>query len=250
MEPQVLLAWSAPLVALAAFAVWRGGWRTLASFAVGAITFAALLALNGTTAGVAGGIVDSALRSGVYDPAVSRGVARAIVALALVAMSVVDARTRRVPREFSWAWLAAGIVASATRFVQVQDLSAVAYWVGFYALWQAGILGGGDAKLLMGAFGLWPDPTLLWFVAGVTLVRGLAWVIWRYRGQAVARLAHVTAELATAGAGFAPPGGTPRESAGSTTPQGGTPPIRATFAATWAYALAVGLYLIVATLQR
>ncbi len=198
------LTWTAPLVALVALLVWRDGDHRLARFAGGALTFAALLAL---------GIVTPNLVA-----------AKVAITLALVAMSVVDARTRLVPPEFSGAWLAAGFVVAVARFVQVQDLSAVPYWVGFFALWQAGILGGGDAKLLMGAFGLWPDPALLGCVGGVTLIRGLGWVMWRYRGRAAQHIAQVTAELAGHGLSV-------------------SPPIQATFAATWAYALAVGVYL-------
>ncbi len=218
------LTWTAPLVALVALLVWRDGDHRLARFAGGALTFATLLAF-----------VDPALSGGMGLTASDVVAAKMIATLALVAMSVVDARTRLVPPEFSGAWLAAGFVVAVARFVQVQDLSAVPYWVGFFALWQAGILGGGDAKLLMGAFGLWPDSALLGCVVGVTLIRGLGWVMWRYictcgdrrcrcRGRAAQRLAQVTTELVMAGAGS-------------------TPPIQATFAATWAYALAVGVYL-------
>ena len=207
----VWLSWTAPLAALLALVVWRDGEHRLALFAGGALTFAALLILTAPT---------------TYRHSPDALAAKAIALAALALMSVVDAKTRLVPREFSWAWLLAGGVTAGTRFVQVQDVSVAPYWLGFFALWQVGILGGGDAKLLLGAFGLWPDPALLWFVVGVTLARGLVFVAWRYRGQAVRRLAQVTAELAGQGFGVA----------------SAAAPIQATFAATWAYALAVGLY--------
>ncbi len=202
---------SAVLAAFAALVVTRGGWRGLAWLALGALTFLALVALG----------------AGMPLGSASRWLALGVIGSGLVAISLIDWKTKQVPRELSWSWLVAGAVVALIRFAQVQDVSASAYWVGLYALWQANILGGGDAKLLMGAFGLWSDPALALLVAGVTLARGLGFMLWHYRRRAVARLAQVTSELVSVGVGAAPP---------------------VWVAATWGYALAVGLYLIVKSL--
>jgi Flp pilus assembly protein protease CpaA len=199
---EAVFVWGSPLVALAALAAWGGGWSRVARLLGGLVTFASLLALSGE------------------GETLAQLTAKGILFAALAVGAVVDWQTRQVPRELSWAWLLAGLVVAGARFVQVQDTRAIPYGVGVYALWQAGILGGGDAKLLLGAFGLWPEPMLLACIVAITLARGLVFVAWRYRDRAARHLAQVTLDLA----------------------RGATRPAP-THAATWAYALALGLYL-------
>ena len=52
-----------------------------------------------------------------------------------------------------------------------------------YALERTRFMGGGDAKLLMGLFGLFPDVQLAWFVAVSILVTGLPYLAYKYRHQ-------------------------------------------------------------------
>lgn len=103
----------------------------------------------------------------------------------LLIMSIVDWRTRLVPPELSRAWMLAGIAVSVWRFVQtrVADplLVSLGYGVGIYLIWQFGVLGGGDAKLLIGAFGLWPDPDLASFIVVITFLYSGGALLWRHR---------------------------------------------------------------------
>ncbi len=45
------------------------------------------------------------------------------------------------------------------------------------------MIGAGDAKLLMGLFGLWPDVKLAYVVAAMILVTGIPYLIWKYRRE-------------------------------------------------------------------
>jgi Flp pilus assembly protein protease CpaA len=101
-----------------------------------------------------------------------------IIAL-FVWISVNDLETRRVPNSVTYPLMVIGIV----RAVAYRDGIFLLYWAVFFALWTTRFMGGGDAKLLMGLFGLFPDFQLAWVVAVSILVTGLPYLAYKYRHQ-------------------------------------------------------------------
>lgn len=94
-------------------------------------------------------------------------------------ISLNDFKTRRVPNAVTYPLITVGIV----RAIEFHDGVFLLYWVVFFALWMSHFMGGGDAKLLMGLFGLFPDFQLAWFVAVSILVTGLPYLAYKYRHQ-------------------------------------------------------------------
>ena len=94
-------------------------------------------------------------------------------------ISLVDLRTHRVPNWITYPVMLVGVV----RAIAFADASAVLYWALFFSLWQIRFMGGGDAKLLMGFFGLFPDFRLAWLMAVSILVTGLPFLLFKYRHQ-------------------------------------------------------------------
>lgn len=118
-------------------------------------------------------------------------VALSLLALYLAAAGVWDLRTRRVPNFLTLpalalvlAWRVARIVI-AVRAGQpaLPELTFMVYWAGIWPLWVAGAIGGGDAKLLMVLFGIFPTGqflALLLTVSGSIIALAL---MWRYSQQ-------------------------------------------------------------------
>jgi len=115
-----------------------------------------------------------------------------VFALYLSLVGAWDLKTRRVPN--SLVLPAVGIVLfwRAVRIVvllhvglsAMPELAFVPYWVGVFMLWRLTIMGGGDAKLLMVLFGVFPAVEfllLLLAVAGLTMAAVLAWRYGRRR---------------------------------------------------------------------
>lgn len=94
-------------------------------------------------------------------------------------ISVNDFKTQRVPNAVTYPLMLIGIV----RAIALGDGLFLLYWVVFFTLWSARFIGGGDAKLLMGLFGLFPDFQLAWFVAVSILVTGLPYLAYKYRRE-------------------------------------------------------------------
>jgi len=94
-------------------------------------------------------------------------------------ISINDFKTRRVPNVVTYPLMLVGIV----RAVAFRDGIFLLYWAVFFTLWTARFMGGGDAKLLMGLFGLFPDFQLAWLVALCILVTGLPYLAYKYRHQ-------------------------------------------------------------------
>lgn len=90
-----------------------------------------------------------------------------------------DFKTRRVPNVVTYPLMMVGIV----RGIAFCDGIFLLYWVVFFTLWTTRFMGGGDAKLLMGLFGLFPDFQLAWLVALCILVTGLPYLAYKYRHQ-------------------------------------------------------------------
>ena len=94
-------------------------------------------------------------------------------------ISINDFRTRRVPNVVTYPLMMVGVV----RAIAFCDGIFLLYWVVFFTLWTTRFMGGGDAKLLMGLFGLFPDFQLAWLVAFGILVTGLPYLAYKYRHQ-------------------------------------------------------------------
>ena len=108
---------------------------------------------------------------------VSSRIAFVGIAALFVQISVNDFKTRRVPNAVTYPLMAMGIV----RATAYRDGIFLLYWAVLFALWTVRFMGGGDAKLLMGLFGLFPDFQLVWFVAVSILVTGLPYLAFKYR---------------------------------------------------------------------
>ena len=108
---------------------------------------------------------------------VSSRIAFVGIAALFVQISVNDFKTRLVPNSITYPLMLIGIV----RAIAYRDGTFLLYWAVLFALWTVRFMGGGDAKLLMGLFGLYPDFQLVWFVAVSILVTGLPYLAFKYR---------------------------------------------------------------------
>lgn len=70
----------------------------------------------------------------------------------LVAIAIWDVRTARIP---NWLTFPVMLAAGAWRLYQGVWI-VLGIWVLLYLIWRVNIIGGGDAKLLMGLFALFP----------------------------------------------------------------------------------------------
>ena len=90
-----------------------------------------------------------------------------------------DFKTQRVPNSITYPLMAIGIA----RAITFGDASFLLYWAVFFFLWTARFMGGGDAKLLMGLFGLFPNFQLAQVMSMSILVTGLPYLLYKYRHQ-------------------------------------------------------------------
>lgn len=97
--------------------------------------------------------------------------------LLLVWLAANDLRTRHVPNTLTYPIMAAGVV----RAVWVGDPTLMIFWCVLYLMWAAHIFGGGDAKVLMGLFGLFPDMRMAWVVSLSVLATGIPYLAYKHR---------------------------------------------------------------------
>ncbi len=90
-----------------------------------------------------------------------------------------DFKTRRVPNVVTYPLMAIGVV----RAIALRDGVFLAYWFILFSLWMARFMGAGDAKLLMGLFGLFPDFQLARLMAASILVTGIPYLLYKYRQE-------------------------------------------------------------------
>ena len=95
----------------------------------------------------------------------------------LLGIAVNDLKEQRVPNLITYPLMLAGIL----RAVVLRDPTFLAYWAALWLAWSARFMGAGDAKLLMGLFGLWPDLRLVSVVAAMILVTGIPYLVFKYR---------------------------------------------------------------------
>ncbi|MBI3913102.1 MAG: prepilin peptidase [Chloroflexi bacterium] len=91
----------------------------------------------------------------------------------LVMISILDFKFRRVPNVLTYPMMAVGIA----RAILLTDPNFLPYWGAVWILWSLRFFAGGDAKLLMGLFGLWPDIRLVGITAAVVLVTGIPYLV-------------------------------------------------------------------------
>lgn len=84
-----------------------------------------------------------------------------LLAAILFVAGIYDLRTGRVPAEITYPLMAAALV----RAIVLNDFSFLLAWVMLIAIYLLHILGGGDSKLLMGLFGLFPSVTFYYAFA-------------------------------------------------------------------------------------
>ena len=94
-------------------------------------------------------------------PEPSSRIAFAGIAALLAWISLNDFKTRLMPNTITYPLMLIGLV----RAIAFRDGIFLLYWAVLFALWMVRFMGGGDAKLLMGLFGLYPDFQLVWIVA-------------------------------------------------------------------------------------
>jgi Flp pilus assembly protein protease CpaA len=106
-------------------------------------------------------------------------VALSVVLVLLAWLAYRDQRTRQVP---NWAVYAL-MLAALARAAMLREPVFLLFWGALWLAWSARVFGGGDAKLLMGLFGLFPNAQMLATFVGGVLVTGIPQVLWKYRGQ-------------------------------------------------------------------
>jgi Flp pilus assembly protein protease CpaA len=96
-----------------------------------------------------------------------------------VGISLNDLKTRRVPNWVTYPLMLIGVV----RAIALTDGTFLLYWAVLFSLWQVRFMGGGDAKLLMGFFGLFPNFQLVWLISICVLLTGIPYLGFKYRKQ-------------------------------------------------------------------
>jgi hypothetical protein len=97
---------------------------------------------------------------------------------ALVAVSIVDGRTRRAPQAVTLPLLAALGLWRVWR----GDWIVFLCWLGAFALWRLHLCGAGDAKVLMIELALWPSMAFVVTLSVTVAVLGMAVSVARYHG--------------------------------------------------------------------
>ena len=91
-------------------------------------------------------------------------------------IAIQDFRTQTVSPFITLPWMWMSIV----RGIVERNPAFLAFWFVIFLLWSFHFYGGGDAKLLMGLFGLMPDVQLLWIVCIVLVVTGIPVLALKY----------------------------------------------------------------------
>lgn len=101
-----------------------------------------------------------------------------IPALAALALALWDVRKGE---PWTHALILAAGAAEAVWTTQVEHILLPALILALYRMWRAEWIGGGDGKLMMALFCLYPSPEVVLSVAGGWLALGLLALAWHYR---------------------------------------------------------------------
>jgi len=113
----------------------------------------------------------------------------------LIAIAVWDARTARIP---NWLTFPVMLAAGVWRLYQ-QAWIILPIWVLLYVIWRVNIVGGGDAKLLMGLFALFPTYEFAFLFAVVVLVVSLPLLYRKHWWRRPAQMAQGVAQRISSG---------------------------------------------------
>jgi Flp pilus assembly protein protease CpaA len=108
----------------------------------------------------------------------------------LVVVSVWDWRRAIIP---NWLTLPVMLTAGGVRLYQ-GHLHVLAIWVLLYLIWRVNIVGGGDAKLLMGLFALFPPYEFALLFSILVLAVSVPMIIARHWGKRPSDLAAAVAD--------------------------------------------------------
>ena len=108
----------------------------------------------------------------------------------LVAVAVWDWRRAVIP---NWLTLPVMLAAGGVRLYQ-GHLHILAIWVLLYLIWRVNIVGGGDAKLLMGLFALFPTYEFAFLFSILVLAVSVPMIIARHWGKRPSDLAAAVAD--------------------------------------------------------
>ena len=102
----------------------------------------------------------------------------------LIAVAIWDARRRRIPN-----WLTLPVMLAAGGYgLYEKHWSLLIAWAVLFILWESHVLGGGDAKLLMGLCALFPDRLFVVMLAESILITRLPYLVAKYWGRSPAVL--------------------------------------------------------------
>lgn len=113
------------------------------------------------------------------------------VTLWLVIVSVWDLAQRRIPNVLVLPVMGAALLVQIYEAViaRSQGLNvALVAWALIYVLWRAHLFGGGDAKLLMALFALFPTLEFLRVFPVVILAVGIPLLVYRYARQGLSKI--------------------------------------------------------------
>ena len=97
----------------------------------------------------------------------------------MLSAAVWDAWRARIP---NWLTLPAMLAAAGYRIYE-GHWQFLMSWLFIFLLWRVNVVGGGDAKLLMGLFALFPEPLFLLVFAVLGLVARILLVARKYWGR-------------------------------------------------------------------
>lgn len=100
----------------------------------------------------------------------------AVFTLYLALVGAWDLKTLRVPNRLTLPAMVAVLLWRAVRIVLharaglpvLPELALLPYWAGIWMLWQVSMMGGGDAKLLMVLFGVFPKLEFLGILLAIS----------------------------------------------------------------------------------
>ena len=106
-----------------------------------------------------------------------------LLATILIAAGIADLVNGIVPIEITYPLMLSGIV----RAIIMGDPSFLLYWFALAIIYLFNVIGGGDVKLLMGMFGLWPHMEFFIVMEIVVIASHLPIVLYRRFRHAEAR---------------------------------------------------------------
>ena len=125
------------------------------------------------------------------SPNVADVILKAACSLWMVAVSAWDVRQQRVPNALVLPVMLVALIWQIYRLIDHGDASlyfALVAWVILFLLWQGHIIGGGDAKVLMALFAMFPSLSFLLLFSLIKLIVTIPFVLRKYKGQRPADL--------------------------------------------------------------